>query len=192
LFDRDNYTTARDLAILGMAVDKEFPQYRRFFQASTVTIDGKEIKSNNLLLTRFQGTVGMKTGFLCASGRNIVGLAVRGGRRVMVVVMGATTERERNERSAYYMTEAFAGRLPPAGAVEALPNRTGGTPEDMRVRLCTDQSAAYEASRDALYPMGLPGQATYLTDEIPGEIHAIGTWADENAVDIPIPVRRPS
>lgn len=49
---------------------------------------GKEITSNNLLLTRFSGTVGMKTGFLCASGRNYVGLATRNGKRVMVVIFG--------------------------------------------------------------------------------------------------------
>lgn len=194
LFDRNNYTTARDLAILGMEVDRAFPEYRRFFMASAVTIDGKEIKSNNLLLTRFSGTIGMKTGFLCASGRNIVGLATRNGRRVMVVILGATTERERNERSALYLTQAFDGRLPSsdAGLVDNLQNRTDVAPQDMRIRLCTDQSAAYEASRDALYPMGLPGHETYLRDQIPGQVHAISTWADDNASDVPRPSPRPS
>lgn len=193
LFDRNNYTTARDLALLGMEVDRAFPEYRRFFQASAVTIDGKEIKSNNLLLTRFSGTIGMKTGFLCASGRNYVGLAERGGKRVMVVILGATTERERNERSAQYLTEAFAGRLPSGGElVENLPNRPDVAPEDMRVRLCTDKSAEYEASRNTLYPMGLPGHESYLQDEIPGEVHAIRTWADDKAVDVPVPRPRPS
>lgn len=194
LFDRNNYTTARDLAILGMEVDRVFPEYRRFFMASAVTIDGKEVKSNNLLLTRFSGTIGMKTGFLCASGRNIVGLATRNGRRVMVVVLGATTERERNERSAQYLTQAFDGRLPStdAGLVDNLQNRTDVAPQDMRIRLCTDQSAAYEASRDALYPMGLPGHETYLQDQIPGQVHAISTWANDNAADVPRPSPRPS
>ena len=160
---------------------------------NAVTIDGKEIKSNNLLLTRFSGTIGMKTGFLCASGRNIVGLATRNGKRVMVVVLGATTERERNERSAQYLTQAFDGRLSPdAGLVENLQNRPDVVPQDMRVRLCTDKSAEYEASRDALYPMGLPGHETYLQDQIPGQVHAISTWADENAVDVPLPKPRPS
>jgi D-alanyl-D-alanine carboxypeptidase len=193
LFDRNNYTTARDLAILGLEVDRLFPEYRRFFLASAVTIDGKEIKSNNLLLTQFNGTIGMKTGFLCASGRNIVGLAARNGRSVMVVVLGATTERERNERSAQYLTQAFDGRLPAnSGSVENLQNRTDVVPEDMRIRLCTDKAAQYEASRDALYPMGLPGHETYLQDQIQGQVHAISTWADENATDVPLPKPRPS
>ncbi|HSX75060.1 MAG TPA: D-alanyl-D-alanine carboxypeptidase family protein [Shinella sp.] len=193
LFDRKNYTTARDLALLGMEVDRLFPEYRRFFLASAVTIDGKEIKSNNLLLTRFSGTIGMKTGFLCASGRNYVGLAARNGRRVMVVILGATTERERNERSAQYLTQAFDDRLSSgAGLLENLRNRTDVAPEDMRIRLCTDKSAAYEASRDALYPMGLPGHETYLQDPTPGQVHAIGTWATDTVDDVPVPKRRPS
>lgn len=192
LFDRSTVTTARDLAILGMEVDRLFPEYSRFFQASAVTIDGKEIKSNNALLTRFAGTIGMKTGFLCASGRNYVGLATRQGKRVMVVLLGATTERERNERSAQYLTQAFAGRLSASGRVDDVKNRPDVAPQDMRTRLCTDQSVAYEASRDALYPMGLPGQETYLRDQIPGQVHAVRTWQNENAVDVPTPTPRPS
>ncbi|MDO9418046.1 D-alanyl-D-alanine carboxypeptidase family protein [Pararhizobium sp.] len=192
LFDKGNYTTARDLAILGLEIDRLFPEYRRFFAGSAVTIDGKEIKSNNALLTRFSGTIGMKTGFLCASGRNYVGLAARNGKRVMVVLMGATTERERNERSAQYLTQAFDGRLASAGLVDDIKNRSAVTPQDMRVRLCTDKSAAYEASRDALYPMGLPGHETYLRDTVPGQVHEIKTWANENATEVPIPTRRPS
>lgn len=193
LFDRNNYTTARDLAILGMEVDRVFPEYRRFFLASAVAIDGKEIKSNNLLLTRFSGAIGMKTGFLCASGRNIVGLATRNGKRVMVVILGATTERERNERSAQYLTQAFDDRLPSGSElVESLQNRTDVAPQDMRARLCTDQSANYEASRNTLHPMGLPGHESYLQDQIPGYIHTISTWANDNAADVPIPTPRPS
>ncbi|MFB2552411.1 D-alanyl-D-alanine carboxypeptidase family protein [Ensifer soli] len=193
LFNRETRTTARDLALLGLAIDRMFAEHRRFFRATAVTIDGKEIRSNNLLLTRFAGTSGMKTGFLCASGRNLVALAERNGRRVMVVILGATTERERNERSALYLTEAFEGRLPPAaGLVEGLANRADRPPEDMRLRLCTDQSAAYEARRDALYPMGLPGQPTYLRDALAPEVHAIGTWRDDSAADVPVPTPRPS
>ena len=73
-----------------------------------------------------------------------------------------------------------------------LANRRDVAPEDMRIRLCTDKSAEYEASRDALYPMGLPGHESYLQEAVPGSVHAIRTWADDRAVDVPIPARRPS
>lgn len=192
LFDRANYATARDLALLGMEIDRTFPEYSRFFQGSAVIIDGKEIKSNNTLLTSFSGTVGMKTGFLCASGRNYVGLATRNGKRMMVVILGATTERERNERSAQYLTQAFDGVLKPSGPVETIQNRTDVAPQDMRVRLCTDKSAAYEATREALYPMGLPGQETFLKDQIAGQVHIVTTWQGETTPDVPVPSPRPA
>jgi D-alanyl-D-alanine carboxypeptidase len=193
LYDPQNYTTARDLAILGMHIDQRFPEYRRFFQASAVTIDGKELESNNELLTRFPGTVGMKTGFLCASGRTFVGLAAQNGKRIMVVVLGATTERERNERSAKFLTEALSGQLASdAGLVDSLNNRMDVKPEDMRVRLCTGQAESYQASRDAAFPMGLPGHRSYLHDPVPGLTHSINTWFNRDAADVPIPIPRPS
>lgn len=192
LFDRNNYTTARDLAILGMEVEKLFPEYRRFFAATAVVIDGKEIKSNNALLTSFSGTIGMKTGFLCASGRNYVGLATRNGRSVLVVLMGATTERERNERSAQYLTQAFEGRFAGSGPVDGVQNRRDVAPEDMRIRLCTPKGAAYEASRDALYPMGLPGHESYLTDHLPEQVHEVRTWPGADTADVPKPSQRRS
>ncbi|HEV7437857.1 MAG TPA: D-alanyl-D-alanine carboxypeptidase family protein [Pseudorhizobium sp.] len=193
LADPQNYTTARDLAILGMHLDQTFPEYRRFFQASAVTIDGKELKSNNELLTRFPGTIGMKTGFLCASGRTFVGLAARNGKRIIVVILGATTERERNERSAKYLTEAFSGQLASdAGLVETLDNETDVKPEDMRVRLCTSQAESYQAGRDVAFPMGLPGNRSYLHDPIRGLTHEINTWVKQDAADVPIPLPRPS
>jgi D-alanyl-D-alanine carboxypeptidase len=192
LFSKTNYSTARDLAILGMEIDKTFPEYARFFQGSAVIIDGKEVKSNNALLTRFSGTVGMKTGFLCASGRNYVGLATRNGKRIMVVMMGATTERERDERAAQFLTQAFNGQLLPSGPVDTIQNRPEVAPQDMRIRLCTDKSIPYEAEREALYPMGLPGHESFLTDQIPGQVRAITTWQSETANEVPLPTPRPA
>ena len=189
LFDRSNYSTARDLAILGMEIAQAYPEYSRFFQGSAVIIDGKEIKSNNALLTSFDGTVGMKTGFLCASGRNYVGLATRNGKRVMVVILGATTERERNERAAKFLTEAFEGKLPASGSLETIQNRSDVAPQDMRIRLCTDKSVPYEAEREALYPMGLPGHETFLKPQTSGQVRTITTWA--TATDLPVPTPRP-
>lgn len=189
----DQHVTARDLALLGLAIDRTFPEHRRFFGAGGVVVDGQPVPSYNELLTRFPGTVGMKTGFLCASGRNIVALAERDGRRVMVVLLGATTERERAERAAQFMTEAFAGTLDPdAQSVADLPNATGGSPPDMRMRLCSDRTAAYERERDRLYPMGLLGEGSFLGETRPAPLHAITTWQAAPAVDVPLPTPRPA
>jgi D-alanyl-D-alanine carboxypeptidase len=192
-FDRAQRTSARDLALLGMVIDKTFPEHRHFFQATGIVVDGKEVDSFNDLLSRFPGTVGMKTGFLCASGRNLVGLTERDGRRLMVVLLGATTDRERGERAAQLLTQAFSGTLSAnQGPVEALPNRPEVQPEDMRMRLCTDQAAKYEAGREALYPMGLPGHESYLGPSTPANRHVIRTWMTEPAADVPKPLPRPA
>lgn len=193
LGDPAQQVTARDLALLALAIDRDFPEHRAFFRAGGVAVDGVEVPSYNDLLARYPGAVGMKTGFLCTSGRNIVALAERDGRRILVVLLGATTERERGERSARFLTEAFEGALQPKSvSVDAIANRADVKPEDMRLRLCSDQSAAYEAERDRLYPMGLPGEASYLGPPAPVPLHAIATWAAPVPVDVPVPTPRPA
>ncbi|OMP71433.1 penicillin-binding protein [Agrobacterium tumefaciens] len=192
LFDKSQHSSARDLAILGVAITKRFPQYQQIFKVSRVLIDGKRVDSHNKLLTGFQGTVGMKTGFLCAAGQNIVALAEREGRKVLVVVLGATTERERNERAAQLFSQAFADQLDPKGVdLAAIANDRDSRPEDMRLKLCSNQTAAYEQKQEALYPFGLPGHITYLNDIAVSETHIIRTWKVAPFGTVPVPSRRP-
>ncbi|WP_245413826.1 D-alanyl-D-alanine carboxypeptidase family protein [Fulvimarina endophytica] len=193
LFAPEQHVTARDLALLGLAVTRDFPEYLPIFETSEVVVDGKRLESENTLLTGYEGTLGLKTGFLCASGRNIVALAERGGRSILVVLLGATTGRERAERTAMLMTEAFEGRLQPTGlSLEAIPDRPEVPPQDMRVRLCTDAAAAYETERNRLYPMGLAGQPSYLDAAIAPRSHAITTWLQPVTVKVPVPRPRPA
>jgi len=193
LFDRKHQSTARDLAILGIEVAGRYPQYGRFFRTGRVVIDGKPIDSSNVLLTRYQGTAGMKTGFLCASGRNIVALAEREGRQVMVVLLGATTERERNERAAKFFTEAFSGGLNASGeTIAAVKNDLDAKAPDMRRKLCGEDAPAYEAERDLLFPMGLPNQPTYLEPAGPLETRVIETWTVSPSAKVPVPTPRPA
>ncbi|HEY5818971.1 MAG TPA: D-alanyl-D-alanine carboxypeptidase family protein [Mesorhizobium sp.] len=180
LFDRRQKTTARDMALLGIAVAKQFPEHRRFFEASAVVIDGKAVDSHNELLTRFPGTRGLKTGFLCAAGNNVVALAERNAKQVLVVVMGATTERERNERAAMYLDRAFTGDLRSnKKALTGIKNDTKRKPVDMRAKLCSAQTPKYVKARVAMYPMGLPGQRSFLTNSRPASVHQIQTWMTE-------------
>lgn len=193
LFAASQHTTARDLAILGLAATREFPQYGRLFKTSIVVIDGKSLETENVLLTDFPGTLGLKTGFLCASGRNIVALAERDGRRILVVLLGATTGRERAERAAKMMSEAFSGALGSTGlTLEALSNQPDVRPEDMRMRVCSAETAAYEAQRNTLYPMGLPGETSYLQASTAPETYAFQTLASAALFNVPIPTFRPA
>ncbi|HWK13068.1 MAG TPA: D-alanyl-D-alanine carboxypeptidase family protein [Rhizobiaceae bacterium] len=194
VFDREQFLTARDLAVLALEIRRRFPQYMHFFQVGRIVIGKETILSNNDLLTRFPGTIGMKTGFLCASGRNFVALTERQGRTLLAVILGATTDRERSERAAQLLTRAFDGELRPTGTpVSAIANRADRKPVDMRQRLCSKATAAYEKQQEAAYPMGLGGHASYLG--APGEFlsHTVTSWPTATApAKVPVPTPRPA
>lgn len=83
------YTTARDLAVLTLAIKRDFPQYSGYFSLEGVAIGKKKFGNYNKLIARFDGADGMKTGYICASGYNQVSTATRDGRSVISVVLGA-------------------------------------------------------------------------------------------------------
>jgi len=193
VFDRDQFLTARDLALLAMEIRRRFPQYMHFFQVGRIVIGKETILSNNDLLTRFPGTIGMKTGFLCASGRNFLALTERQGRTLLAVVLGATTDRERSERAAQLLTRAFAGELQPTGMLSDIVNRTDRKPVDMRQRLCSKATAAYEKEQEAIYPMGLPGHQSYLGAPAEFASHTVTSWPTATApANVPVPTPRPA
>jgi len=194
VFDRGQYLTARDLALLATEIRRRFPQYMHFFQVGRIVIGKETILSNNDLLTRFPGTIGMKTGFLCASGRNFVALTERQGRTLLAVILGATTDRERSERAAQLLTRAFAGELQPTGtALPAIANHADRKPVDMRQRLCSKATAAYEKQQEAIYPMGLPGHESYLGAPAEFASRTVTSWASASApANVPVPTPRPA
>jgi D-alanyl-D-alanine carboxypeptidase len=94
------YTTARDMAVLAVAARRNFPEFAHYFGYEGFTT-GKQVHTNyNLLIGRFPGADGMKTGFICASGFNQVSSATRNGRTVVSVVLGAPSQEARAEQSA--------------------------------------------------------------------------------------------
>ena len=100
---QDQYTTARDLALLVTAIRNEFPQYAPYFSIQGIKAGKKTLMSYNLLVGRYAGADGMKTGFVCASGFNMVGSATRGGKTLVAIVLG--------EKSAIGRTDAVASLL---------------------------------------------------------------------------------
>ena len=94
-------TTAKDMATLSLRLMRDFPQYYPYFRLTTFTFRGKVIRTHNRLVGRFAGTDGIKTGYIGASGYNLVTSTRRDGRRVIGVVMGA---RSAGRRNAYMMT----------------------------------------------------------------------------------------
>ena len=115
------YTTARDLAVLAVALRREFPQFAGYFALEGFTTGQKAYPNINMLIGRFDGADGMKTGFICASGFNQISSATRDGRTVVSVVLGTSSLAARTEDSANLLQKAFStapgGNLPSLAAL---------------------------------------------------------------------------
>jgi D-alanyl-D-alanine carboxypeptidase len=94
--DPGQRTTARDMAVLGMALRRHFPQYFDYFSARDFDYRGKTVRGHNQLLGRVAGVDGIKTGYIRASGYNIVTSVKTGDKSLVVVVMGADSARARD------------------------------------------------------------------------------------------------
>jgi len=100
-------TTARDMAVLGLALRRDFPQYAHYFAIEAISTGKKTYSNYNILIGCFAGANGMKTGFICASGFNQVSSATRNGRTVVSVVFGAASQEERAEESARLLNKGL-------------------------------------------------------------------------------------
>ena len=100
-------TTARDMATLGRMLFKEFPQHADLYSMPSFKIGKRTLRSHNGLLRTFEGADGMKTGFICASGYNVVASAKRDGRRMLAVVLGAESGGARSAKAAQLIQHGF-------------------------------------------------------------------------------------
>jgi D-alanyl-D-alanine carboxypeptidase len=119
-------TSARDLAVLTLALMRDFPEYGGYWNIGAVQLGKRTLNNTNGLIGRYAGASGFKTGFVCASGFNVVATANRGGRTLIAVVLGAMSGAERTVRAAQLLDEGF-GKWGSAGySVASIPN-DGGT-----------------------------------------------------------------
>ncbi|WP_182084559.1 D-alanyl-D-alanine carboxypeptidase family protein [Aureimonas sp. ME7] len=98
-------TTARDMATLGIALREHFPQYYKYFSTRSFKFRGQTIGNHNRLLGRIDGVDGIKTGYINASGFNLVTSVVRGNKKLVAVVMGGRTARSRDDHMAELVTK---------------------------------------------------------------------------------------
>jgi D-alanyl-D-alanine carboxypeptidase len=103
----EQVTTARDLAKLSRAVLVRFPEHAHYWTMADMHIGKRRIPTHNGLLRTFDGADGIKTGFICDSGYNVVATATRDGRKLLAVVLGEPTGRDRNIRAASLLDHGF-------------------------------------------------------------------------------------
>lgn len=135
-------TTARDMALLTATLLQEFPQYRSYFSQSHLKIGKRKLRNRNRLIGNMKGADGMKTGFVCASGFNLVASATRNGRQLVAVVLGHKAAGPRTSFAELLLEAAFAGKrryVGGSGRIASIRNKVGA-PTDMRSQVCTKRS----------------------------------------------------
>jgi D-alanyl-D-alanine carboxypeptidase len=117
--------SARDLAILARALIREFPQYSFYWHIPAIQYGRRVVRNYNPLLGRYPGTDGMKTGFICASGFNLVATATRDNKQLVAVVLGAPSGAARAVKAAEMLEGGFRQNplswlIPSLGTVNEL------------------------------------------------------------------------
>ncbi|MFL5071794.1 MAG: serine hydrolase [Xanthobacteraceae bacterium] len=134
-------TSARDLAILARAAIREMPEYGLYWHISAIKFGKRVMRNYNTLIDRYPGADGMKTGFICASGFNLVATATRGSRRLIAVVLGSRSGMQRAEKAAQLLERGFTGGgglswlIPSFGTVDAL-QPVDASPPNLRDEIC--------------------------------------------------------
>ena len=148
----DHMSTARDIALLSMAVYKHFPQYWKYFGIKSWTYNGKTYTNGNRLLGSFNGCDGMKTGYTKKSKYSLVATAHRGDAHLMSVVLGAENKDVRANVAAQMLNKGF-GMLgvSPETVAATVPVRTYSAPNDTTQSAATF-NAAYNAATAAAVP----------------------------------------
>lgn len=106
--DARQITTAYDLARLGIALKRDFPEYYGYFSIREFTFRGREYTGHNRLLGRYPGADGIKTGYVNMSGFNLVTSVKRGNTRLVAVVLGGNTAASRDQQMMDMLDRTFA------------------------------------------------------------------------------------
>jgi D-alanyl-D-alanine carboxypeptidase len=146
LHDPAHVSSARDMAMIARALLREFPDHADLFSIGALQLGNQYIANHNGLLGRYPGADGMKTGFTCPAGFNVVASANHSGRRLIVVVLGAPTAKSRNQEAADLFDRGFA-MGGGSGSLESLPSSGSGAP-NMRADVCLRRNAAAIAAAE--------------------------------------------
>jgi D-alanyl-D-alanine carboxypeptidase len=109
---RAQMSTARDMAKLARAMLHQYSHYYHYFSEEQFSLDGKVYKTHNKLLTNYEGTDGIKTGYIRASGFNLVASVKRGDKRLIGVIFGAKNSRQRNAHMVRLMEKGWSKIAP--------------------------------------------------------------------------------
>ncbi|MEX1036724.1 MAG: D-alanyl-D-alanine carboxypeptidase [Sneathiella sp.] len=158
--NRGQKSTAQDMAILGAAMIHNFPQFYHFLSMEEFDYHGKSYKNHNNLLKKYQGVDGIKTGYIRASGFNLVASAKRGSNRLVGVVFGGQSARSRDVHMASLLDKGFA-------EIEKIHPSVVPLPADKPVQIALGAPHSAPATGDAEFRV-----ASAATVPLPSKIPA--------------------
>ncbi len=134
-------TTARDMAVLALALRRDFPQHWRLFAATSMRWGKNVLPTVNGFVASYPGAEGLKTGFTCPAGYNLAAAAQRDGRAAIAVIMGATAKDQRLALASGLMNKAF--KAPPGPPLLQLAN-LASAPPDLSAAVCDGRGGGEE------------------------------------------------
>jgi D-alanyl-D-alanine carboxypeptidase len=143
LFDPRHVTSARDIGVLAAVIVNEFPQHAHYFSQEYLAVGKRRLANRNSIIRIMPDADGMKTGFVCNSGFNLVASATRNGRKLIAVVMGAKSGGNRAATAKDMLEQGFAMTALPGGhKVAEIVNLPQGAivPADMTTGVCKSKS----------------------------------------------------
>ena len=199
LHDPAHVSSARDMAVLGRALLRDFPDHVDLFDIGAIQLDDAIIPNHNGLLGHYPGADGMKTGFTCSSGFNVVASATRNGRKLIAVVLGAPSARGRTMEAAQLFERGFS-QWSGGPSLESLA-AIGGAAPDMRGEICSRRNGAAVAAAEedflaktgataspAPVTRGLAGRGATVAVATPVETPPAALLSAERVKFDPVPV----
>ncbi|CAH1659370.1 D-alanyl-D-alanine carboxypeptidase family protein [Chelatococcus asaccharovorans] len=146
-------TSARDLAVLARSLIVDFSPYRGYFEIGSIQLGKRTFQNTNGLVGRYPGSTGMKTGFICASGFNVVATAQQGNRELLTVVLGAPSAVQRTIQAAELFDAGFAQWGGGGPTVDSLPRASQAAPANLYDEVCGKNRGAYLVDDDNAAPV---------------------------------------
>lgn len=176
--DDRQLTTARDQAVLGIALRQHFPQYYSYFSVRSFRFGKQVIGNHNHLLGRVAGVDGIKTGYTRAAGSNLATSAQADGHSIVVVVLGERSAGARDSRVTQlvkrYLPLSSSGRgnyVIARSAPAAAPSRVEiPAPVQSAAAMASKPVEVASASNSELPPASIP---TPVAEQQPAEINRI-------------------
>ncbi len=139
LFDPRQITSARDIGVIAALIINQYPEHLHYFNQPFVTVGKRRLANHNSLIRLMPEALGMKTGFVCNSGYNLVGSAMKNGRQLVSVVLGARSGGARAIVSKQLLDTGFTLRPDPThNKVAEIVDQPYGSivPADMTTTVC--------------------------------------------------------